>query len=346
MLTMTVLPEPIYAVRRQYDHLLHFDIVLTNHGDDELELQAIWLHILGPDRSLIARRFIDTNGLVPSIATLPERRIRARGELFVFNPFPTFAPDLPLAQLELGISVSPLGSEQTTELTSLLQPRVYTTKTDLCLPLAQRVLVYDGHDFYSHHRRIDLSAPIARRLGLRANAGRYAYDFVPVDERGQMWRSDGSRREDWLGFEAEVRAPGDGTVRYVQSAIIDNQLDGRAVIQALPLSLDDAASFAGNCVILDHHNGEYSLLAHLRENSVGVTVGEDVRRGQMIGQIGFSGSTGNWVHLHYELRSTAHPVHAEGLPSAFFQYRRVLGQRLVPVARGSIDTGDIVESIV
>lgn len=236
----------------------------------------------------------------------------------MFNPFPIFSPELPLEHLELGIRFSPVGSEQTTELRMGLEPQLYTTKTELCLPIAHRALVYDGHDFYSHHRRIDLSAPIARRLGLRANANRYAYDFVLVDERGQMWRTDGSRREDWIGCGAQVRAPGDGTVQYIQSVIDDNQLDGRAVKEGLTLSLDNAASFAGNAVIIDHHNGEYSLLAHLLQDSVCVTIGEVVRRGQTIGQIGFSGSTGNWVHLHYELRSTEHPVHAEGLPACFF----------------------------
>ena len=55
----------------------------------------------------------------------------------------------------------------------------------------------------------------------------------------------------------------------------------------------------GNYIIIQHGNGDQSLYAHLR--SVNVSSGETVQQGQLIGEMGTTGSsTGN--HLHFEIR--------------------------------------------
>jgi murein DD-endopeptidase MepM/ murein hydrolase activator NlpD len=83
-------------------------------------------------------------------------------------------------------------------------------------------------------------------------------------------------------FGAAVRAPADGVVLK--------------------------ASFGngyGREIILDHGDGIETLYGHL--SGFSVTVGEQVRRGQVIGYVGSSGrSTG--PHLHYEVRVRDTPV--------------------------------------
>ncbi|EKD42161.1 MAG: peptidase, family M23/M37 protein [uncultured bacterium] len=55
----------------------------------------------------------------------------------------------------------------------------------------------------------------------------------------------------------------------------------------------------GNVVILDHGNGYETLYAHNQKNDV--TVGESIKQGQVIGNIGKTGkATG--PHLHFEVR--------------------------------------------
>jgi murein DD-endopeptidase MepM/ murein hydrolase activator NlpD len=57
----------------------------------------------------------------------------------------------------------------------------------------------------------------------------------------------------------------------------------------------------GNTVILDHGNGLWTLYAHARSGGIKVKVGDTVKRGQKISEVGTSGnSTGN--HLHFEVR--------------------------------------------
>lgn len=61
----------------------------------------------------------------------------------------------------------------------------------------------------------------------------------------------------------------------------------------------------GNIVIIDHRNGLATLYAH--QSRVGVTLGQKVRTGQVIGFVGSTGmSTG--PHLHFEVRELGTPV--------------------------------------
>ncbi|MDD2505393.1 MAG: phage tail tip lysozyme [Bacilli bacterium] len=57
----------------------------------------------------------------------------------------------------------------------------------------------------------------------------------------------------------------------------------------------------GNYIVISHGDGNYTLYAHLHENSITVQKGQSVNQGQVIGKMGSSGrSTGS--HLHFEIR--------------------------------------------
>ncbi|MFD0590691.1 murein hydrolase activator EnvC family protein [Paenibacillus sp. GCM10027627] len=67
----------------------------------------------------------------------------------------------------------------------------------------------------------------------------------------------------------------------------------------------------GNCIIIDHGNGLWTLYAHIRVGGLLVEEGETVKKGQKIAEVGNTGnSTG--PHLHFEVRKNEVPVNPSG----------------------------------
>lgn len=57
----------------------------------------------------------------------------------------------------------------------------------------------------------------------------------------------------------------------------------------------------GNHIKIQHSDGTYTIYAHLLKDTIRVSVGDTVKQGQLIGQMGTSGSS-TGVHLHFEMR--------------------------------------------
>lgn len=58
----------------------------------------------------------------------------------------------------------------------------------------------------------------------------------------------------------------------------------------------------GNHIIINHNNGYYTLYAHMSRFEPGLTVGSTVKRGDIIGYVGCTGSCSG-PHVHYEIRT-------------------------------------------
>lgn len=72
----------------------------------------------------------------------------------------------------------------------------------------------------------------------------------------------------------------------------------------------------GNYVIIEHADGNYTLYAHLKENTISVKAGEIVEQGQVIGKLGNSGlSTGD--HLHFEIRYGGNTLNRSVNPESY-----------------------------
>ena len=83
------------------------------------------------------------------------------------------------------------------------------------------------------------------------------------------------------------------------------------------------AGLPGNHVILRVGPGIYLLYAHMKPGSVRVRVGERVRRGQVLGELGNSGESAT-PHLHLQVQ-IGRSFLSDGLPFVFDRFR-FLGQ--------------------
>jgi murein DD-endopeptidase MepM/ murein hydrolase activator NlpD len=139
---------------------------------------------------------------------------------------------------------------------------------------------------------------------------RFDIDFVRVEDVRFDQNAPPPRNEDFAAFGQPILAPGSGAIAVVRDGIPDN----------LPGQINEKAQErVGNFVVIDHGNGEYSLLAHLKNGSVKVQVGDKVAVGQKVGECGNSGNSSG-PHLHYGLRGAPSPDKSMSLPAQFLSY--------------------------
>ncbi|WP_420128947.1 murein hydrolase activator EnvC family protein [Longimicrobium sp.] len=318
---------------------LNFDFVVRNTGADTMDVTRIEVSVYDEAGGLQIRKLVNQNGPSPSVQTLAPMRSFAPGaEGLIFNPFFEFPREVRLARLKYDIELQPRGAESpaSSVVSVTVEPRPYQPRTPLAMPVHGRVLVWDGHDFYSHHRRWDFAHPVLRENCITSNPGRYSYDFVPLGADDSLHTGDGTSHAQWHGWGAEVRAPAAGRVIAATGAEPDN---GEFDISAL---CANELVMYGNYVVIDHGGGEMSVLAHLRQGSVTVRPGDDVRQGQAVARVGSSGSS-LFPHLHYQL-VTGVEHGAEGLPSYFPGIRVRRGSGWVAAPNGQTDTGDIIDA--
>jgi hypothetical protein len=170
---------------------------------------------------------------------------------------------------------------------------------------------------------------------------RYAIDVFGLDANGRALRGGAvdfsrSRREDWIGYGAQVLAVADGVVRDVHDGAPEH---APLEAQAEPDSLT-AQGLYGNYVVLQIAPKVFVHYAHLQPGSVAVTVGQRLHRGQVLGRLGQSGNS-NGPHLHFHVSDAATFEGSEGLPFVFDSNRSPghwsLTQAIDPEARFSRD---------
>ena len=135
---------------------------------------------------------------------------------------------------------------------------------------------------------------------------RFAFDIVKVDESGKTHKGDGRKNEDYYAFGQEIIAPADGVIAYVVDGIHDN-IPGEMNKMYVP----------GNLVVIKHVDGEYSLFAHFKQNSIRVKVGDKVTKVQTLGLCGNSGNSSE-AHLHFQVQ-TAPFFESEASIKTFFE---------------------------
>ncbi len=171
----------------------------------------------------------------------------------------------------------------------------YQTKTELELPFNDEWWVFWGG------RSVEVNYHAALK------EQRFALDIVQRIN-ASTHTGNGTQNEDYYCFGKQLNAPGNGKIVMIINDIYDN----------VPGQFNESTP-TGNLVVIDHENGEFSLLAHFKNGSIIVSVGDSILKGQELGKAGNSGNSSE-PHLHYHLQTTADPFNGEGLPAQFLDY--------------------------
>ena len=73
-------------------------------------------------------------------------------------------------------------------------------------------------------------------------------------------------------------------------------------------------------IVQDIGDGNYAFYAHLKTGTVTVKVGDQLKAGQVIANLGNTGNS-DAPHLHFHVMSTPDPLRSDGLPFVFNSYK-------------------------
>lgn len=155
----------------------------------------------------------------------------------------------------------------------------------------------------------------------------HAWDFEIIDEKGMKYERRGSILENFYSFDMPVFAPADGKVVTVVNHIEDN-----------PIDQISAENNWGNAVVIWHYGNVYTAFCHLKKGSIGVSEGEAIRYGQIIGKVGNSGRS-LVPHLHFQVQ-TSHEIGSPTIPSELMHYRSTHNGESIYHTHGCPDKGD------
>ena len=145
---------------------------------------------------------------------------------------------------------------------------------------------------------------------------RFAIDWIRLNNDATHAQGDDSKISNWHGYGSDVLAVADAVVAEALDDIAED-----ATLSTARVPLENAS---GNYIALDLGNGRYAFYEHLKHGSIRVKRGDKVKSGQIIAQLGNSGSSSSGPHLHFHVSDGNSELSAEGMPYVF-AYFEVIG---------------------
>jgi hypothetical protein len=139
-------------------------------------------------------------------------------------------------------------------------------------------------------------------------AQRFAIDWMRQDAAGRLVNGNATDVHSWTDYGSEVIAVADGRVVETEQNL-DDQIPG-SLPDPKTITL---ANVDGNHIVLDLGNGMFAFYAHLQRNSLTVSPGEHVTRGQILARLGNTGNT-SAPHLHFHLMDGTSTLGSNGIP--------------------------------
>jgi sucrose-6-phosphate hydrolase SacC (GH32 family)/murein DD-endopeptidase MepM/ murein hydrolase activator NlpD len=302
-------PVPPTAVLTDGTWRLLYELHIENRGDAAVTLTNLEIRATSPTSPQAAAIVLDGERLIQALDAPADRgaplAIPARARRVAYIDVGEKTPPRVMSHVIRTAATDGAAGEITLDV-----PVDQTPPVILGAPLAggPYAAVYHS-DWARGHRRVFYTVDGVTRL-----PGRHTIDFVKLDDEGRTTRPDGNADAvaDSLGYGVDVFAVSDATV----AAVRDDMPEAERVSPNVKHRQEDAA---GNYISLDLGGGRFAVYEHLKPASIRVRPGQRVRRGDIIGQLGFTGdSTGPHLHLH--IGDAASPLAAEGRAFVFDRF--------------------------
>lgn len=175
----------------------------------------------------------------------------------------------------------------------------------------------------------------------------FAFDIVGLGDGTRSYSGSGTAFEDYHAYGADILAAADGRVVVVKADVAEDPTTLRQpgeTVEAygervgayqMQLVASDINSIAGNYIAIDHGNGEFSFYAHLKPGSITVKIGDVVKSGQAMAQLGSSGNSTE-PHLHFQVCDRPEPLACAGIPVNFTNIELPYADYARPLQSGDI----------
>jgi murein DD-endopeptidase MepM/ murein hydrolase activator NlpD len=190
----------------------------------------------------------------------------------------------------------------------------YQSKNKYIFPLKGRWMAGAGPSMTGHHRW--------------ASVQEFAFDFIKIGEGLSVYKNKGETLTDFYAYGEPVYAIGDGIVVSVLDGIDESsdnlkkegekeeEYFGRVRALQQKLMAKGFQYIYGNHVMIRHANAEYSTYLHLKNGSPAVKIGDVVKQGQKIGELGHSGNSTE-PHLHFHVLKGPDMLYSRSIPVVF-----------------------------
>ena len=307
---ISYLPEAVHVDGKP---IRYFEIYLTNFSQDSVLLDRLQVSTQST-RILWSAAGTHLKKQFSSIGASPQsdRAILPAGSTgIVYLELQAESSRMPLTYILRFTQVSKKGIRKDSITSEIVPFEKQKAPPVLDAPLKSGnwVAVYDP-SWERGHRRVIYTINGKARI-----PGRYAIDFIRVDDQGKYAQQDENQIKHWYGYANEVLAVADGKVVGLR-----NDFPESPTISEHPAYTADKAT--GNYIALNIGGGYIVFYEHLKPGSLKVKLGQQVKRRETIAALGFTGQT-TGPHLHFHVANANSPLGAEGVAFVFKQFKKI-----------------------